>query len=238
MSSIMQSKPKAKVILNDFTEKEFDSLIEDAVVFEEGKVYMLKDGSILKLFGKKSLISSSTLLPYSLRFAQNAQRLHKRGIPTINILQVIRFKHLNATAVHYTPIPGDTLRSFAHNAEFISEDLIHRFATFVARLHDQGIAFRSFHLANVIVNDTHEMGLIDISDLKIRNRPLTFKERFRNFDRIYRYADDIEILRTPGDTYFIDSYLKATEAVGADAWRNQLQTQQDDLVLTRHRTTD
>ncbi|WP_228158337.1 hypothetical protein, partial [Acinetobacter baumannii] len=43
------------------------------------KVLRLRDGSFLKLFRRKRLISSAALFPYAERFARNASELARRG---------------------------------------------------------------------------------------------------------------------------------------------------------------
>ena len=223
--------------MKSLSEQQYTALIQDAEIIEQDevgpRVLMLSDGTILKIFKQKKLLSSATIVPYSTRFARNARTLHTRNIPTMRIIEVARIPHLKVTSVQYEPLPGSTLRSCGKETASLPEDTITGFAAFVATLHDQGTYFRSFHLANVIVTQEETFGLIDIADLWVKNRPLTFKERFRNFDRIYRYSDDIKLLRSAGDTLFIDHYLKTIQVDAPDAWRTQLQTQQDELLKTR-----
>jgi hypothetical protein len=242
LSLIMQFTRTPRAVLKTLSQQEYDAMTEGGKVVEQDeigpRVIFLSDGGVLKIFRAKPFFSSATLLPYPVRFARNAEKLHSRNVPTVKIIAVVKIGHLDVMAVHYEPIPGETLRSFGDGASPVSEEIITRFAKFVAGLHDQGTYFRSFHLANVIVNDALEMGLIDIGDLWTKNRPLTYKERYRNFSRIYRYADDIELLQVAGRTLFIDRYLEATNAKESDQWRAALQAQQDDFLMTRRRTTD
>ena len=209
--------------------QDYESLIDGGTLVEKdangGRVFFLGDGSVFKLFSHKPFLSSETLRPYAVRFARNAQKLRERNVWTVNVLDVLKVKHLHVLAVHYDPIPGDTLRSVA-NADEDLATIVTDFAKFVANLHDQGIYFRSMHLANVIVGNNRQMGLIDIADLWMKRRPLNFKERFRNIGKIYRYTKDIELLRQPGESVFVDAYLAATTARDSAHWKVPLQEQQ------------
>ncbi len=70
------------------------------------KVLRLRDGSFLKLFRRKRLISSAALFPYAERFARNASELARRGIVCPKVLDVLRIPHIQRDAVHYEPLPG------------------------------------------------------------------------------------------------------------------------------------
>lgn len=226
--------------MNSLTPTQYDTLTQGAEVIERdaigARVFILTDKTYLKLFRAKKLFSSDTLFPYALRFANNAKVLQTRGIPTVTVLDIARIKHLKSTSVHYQPIPGRTLRSLGGATGTLAEEVIQQFAVFVAGLHDQGIYFRSFHLGNVIVMENGQFGLIDIADLWTKKKPLVFKDRMRNFSRIYRFSDDIELLRSAGDTVFVDHYLKTVQVNTSDAWRTQLQEQQEALLKTRRST--
>lgn len=224
--------------MKTLSESEYESLIEGGEVVESdatgAQVTFLRDGSVLKFFSRKPFLSSATLRPYAVRFAQNVEKLHARNVWTVRTLDLYSIAHMNAIAVHYEPIPGDTLRSLARASDDPAP-LLSDFAGFAAALHDQGIFFRSLHLANVIVGEDGKMGLIDVADLWMKRRPLSFKERFRNFGKIYRYAKDIQLIRKPGPSFLIDAYLSATTASGAENWRVPLQAQQDEYAKNQKR---
>lgn len=74
------------------------------------KVLRLADGSILKIFRRKRLITSAALYPYAQRFANNAETLAKLGIPVPRIIAVGRIQEIARDAVHYEPLAGKTLR--------------------------------------------------------------------------------------------------------------------------------
>ena len=108
------------------------------------KVLCLKDGSFLKLFRKRRLLSSETLKPYAVRFSENARRLQRLGFSTPQIIAAYRVEdEVNGTAVHYVPLPGDTLRQTLEEAKPEQQRrLITQFGQLLACLHEKGVYFR------------------------------------------------------------------------------------------------
>ncbi|MDR2450347.1 MAG: lipopolysaccharide kinase InaA family protein [Candidatus Accumulibacter sp.] len=162
------------------------------------KVLRLADGSFLKLFRRKRLITSAAWYPYALRFVDNAEALSSLGIPAPRVIAAYRVALLQRDAVHYRPLAGTTLRALLRHG-FDAEDecrLKHLFTGFVIRLHSLGIYFRSLHLGNVVLTPAGELGLIDFSDLRVYRRPLPVFMRRRNLRRM---------LEIPGERAWIDS---------------------------------
>ncbi|MHC8356137.1 O-antigen ligase family protein [Pseudomonas sp. LB3P81] len=164
------------------------------VIEEDGlgpKVLRLVDGSFLKLFRRRRWYTSGSFDPYSERFANNSERLRRMGIPTPQILDLYRFKD-GSSAVHYTPLPGNTLRQVlqAITAPDVRQALVERFGKFMAQLHEQGVYFRSLHLGNVLVLEDGEFGLIDVADLRIYPSSLSLSLRQRNLRHMQRYTVD------------------------------------------------
>lgn len=149
------------------------------------KVLLLADGSYLKLFRVKRLITSAWLFPYWKRFVSNAAGLAGMGVPTLRVQEVFELPHLNRTVVHYDPLPGKTLRQVDLDA-----DLVGRFGRFLSGLHDKGVYLRSLHLGNVILTPDGELGLIDFADMRLYARSLGRNRRFRNFQHLCRYEKD------------------------------------------------
>jgi hypothetical protein len=228
--------------LKRISPEEYDAMVSDATVLQTDhfgpKVFALSDGSILKLFTPRPLLSSATLYPYAKRFARNAQKLRVRRVPTVEMIDIALITHRKLHCVRYRPLPGRTLRSLGKEDAGLPKDLVRRFAAFVAGLHEQGVYFRSFHLGNVIVTDDGRFGLIDIADLWTRSRPLTRKQRIRNISRIYRFADEIEMLRAHGATLFIESYIENAGISPDDPIRETLQLQQEALLKTQRTNHD
>ena len=64
------------------------------------KVLRLVDGSFLKLFRRKRLLSSALWYPYAQRFADNSRALRSLGIEAPKVLDVFRIPTLARDAVH------------------------------------------------------------------------------------------------------------------------------------------
>lgn len=155
------------------------------------KVLLLSDGTYLKLFRRKRLISTALIFPYAQRFAQNATKLAKLNIPSISIIELYQIPSCQRTAVHYTPLVGTTLRDLPNG---VDEALTENLGKFIRDLHDKGIYFRSLHLGNIVLTQENQLGLIDISDMKFLNSSLSLRLRLRNFKHSSRYPNDRDML--------------------------------------------
>lgn len=170
------------------------------------KVLRLGDGSMLKLFRRKRLITSAAWYPYAKRFADNCRTLAERGIPCPRVRQVYRIAEIARDAVHYDPLPGQTLRQLLE--EPLSDDRRRaQLGAFIAQLHEKGVYFRSAHLGNVVLTPEGELGLIDIADLRIYRQALTKRLRLRNFKHMLRYPQDRAWLLDNGGDAFSSAYL-------------------------------
>ena len=174
------------------------ALRENCKVIEQDgfgdKVMILQDGTFLKLFRRKRVITSAAIWPYAQRFADNAKKLEELGIPCPKIIQVYRIPSIERDGVHYHPLPGTTLRDLYRGDLEYPADLRERFLKFVEHIQDLGVYFRSIHLGNVVLTPEGEIGLIDISDMKIFRRPLSQWQRKRNYEHMVRDAGDKEWL--------------------------------------------
>lgn len=169
------------------------ALRENATVLEADgsgdKVLLLEDGTILKLFRRKRLISSALLFPYAQRFADNIDALKKRDIPCPDVIATYRIASISRDAVRYTPLPGLTIRQvLKEHGE--SAPLRAEIGAFIAQLHEKGVYFRSLHLGNVVLTPEGTLGLIDIADLRCQKRALSDSKRLRNFAHLLRYGQD------------------------------------------------
>jgi len=156
------------------------------------KVLLRPDGTYIKLFRRKRLLSSAAWSPYAQRFADNAAALRARQIPCPRVIDVFRIPSIKRDAVHYHPLPGDTLRDLIAKpmSPLDRAYLRDAFNRFVRRLHDLGIYFRSLHLGNVVLVPNGELGLIDISDIRIHRGPLSMFWRKRNLKRLEGITDE------------------------------------------------
>lgn len=186
------------------------ALREGATVLEADgtgdKVLRLADGSMLKLFRRKRLLSSAAWYPYAQRFADNCRHLQERQIRCPVVKAVYRIGAIERDAVHYAPLPGQTLRQVLEEPAD-HDQLRAQLGRFIATLHERGVYFRSAHMGNVVLTPEGELGLIDIADLRIFRRPLRKSQRLRNFKHMLRYPQDRQWLLDAGDSSFVDGYL-------------------------------
>lgn len=78
------------------------------------KVLRLRDGSFLVVSPQAPDFLRSPV-PHAERFARNASELARRGIVCPKVLDVLRIPHIQRDAVHYEPLPGQTLRQLDRN---------------------------------------------------------------------------------------------------------------------------
>ncbi|MEH6564959.1 MAG: lipopolysaccharide kinase InaA family protein [Halopseudomonas sp.] len=155
------------------------------------KVLRLADGTFLKLFRRKSWFSKTLLFPPAKRFADNAVALQQRKIPCPKVISLYRMRTPYRSVVHYEPLAGDTLRDLLSQYTGHQHlELLAKLATFITTLHDKGVYFRSLHLGNIILTPDKKFGLIDISDMRCFNRPLSRRMRARNYQHLLRYEQD------------------------------------------------
>lgn len=182
------------------------------------KVLQLAEGSYLKLFRRKRLISSAAWYPYAKRFADNALALAERRIPCPEVTDLYRIPSVNRDAVRYRPLEGQTLRQLVRSGDDSADSaaLREQLGRFVARLHEAGVYFRSLHLGNVVLTPGGELGLIDIADLRAGKRPLPRHRRQRNLQHLLRDEQDRGWIHPPGAAAFDRAYNDALGMRSAD----------------------
>lgn len=195
------------------TLEEFQHLVANSTVLEQDghgiKVLETAEGLIVKLFRRKRLFSSVMFKSYAARFVENARRLEALGITTVQVAEIYRCKPIERTLVVYRPVPGQTLRNALRNPAD-ADGLMEKLARFFAELHDKGVLFRSIHFDNLIVADApQDMGLIDIADMKVFHRKLSFRRRMRNIRHLTRYSEDRQSIKNFGVERFVDIYFDA-----------------------------
>ena len=209
---------ESTLYLKCLTLEEYQKIIENSVVLEQDgygtKVLETAEGLIAKHFRRKRLFSSVLFRSYATRFVENARVLKSLGIKTVQVEGVYRCEPIDRTVVFYQPVPGQTLRDALRNTAD-TDGLIKQFAGFFAELHDKGVLFRSIHFNNVIVPEPPgSLGLIDIADLKIFNKDLSFNQRVRNLRHMTRYSEDRQSIREFGVERFVDIYFNTARLVG------------------------
>ena len=204
-------------MLPKLSNQEFKALIQGARILEKDgfglKVLRLPDARILKLFRRRHWLSSQLWAPHAQRFDRNAKTLLKRGIPTISVEQIFALPAMQRQAVLYHELPGITLRQWLQEHEGDeAQVMIEQFGRFVAKLHTEGVLFRSLHFGNVLVTPEQDLALIDIVDMSFRRGgSLTTSQRIRNFAHIGRYEEDHALFTQSGEETFIQAYLEAAQ---------------------------
>lgn len=197
-------------LLRPLSQEQYHELLDSSRVLERDghgvKVLMTEGGKFVKFFRRKRLLTSAWLNPYASRFVNNARALRALGILTVDVEDVAYCRTVRRTLVFYRPVPGVTLRTHLRDAGGAPE-LWQAFARFLAELHDKGVYFRSIHLNNVIVSGGNPtFGLIDVADMKISARSLSWAMRVRNFKHLTRYAVDRAALEAYGIDRFVENY--------------------------------
>jgi len=179
--------------VRNLSDSDYRNLVVDALVIERDlhgeKVLHLANGNYLKLFRRKRLISSAAWYPYAQRFADNAAALKSRSIPCPEVIDVFRIPSIRRDAVLYRPLPGGTLRELVRN-QVATAAIRRQLESFIRKLHDTGVYFRSLHLGNIVLTPEGKLGLIDIADLTAKTRPISPHFRQRNMRHLYRDPDD------------------------------------------------
>lgn len=199
------------------TINQLSDILLNSVVIQDAhtgpKVVMLSNNNYLKIFRLKTWFSSALFYHYADRFVDNAINLAKLGIMTVKpvnkyIIPQAYIKDSKYTkAVEYEYLPGQTFRNLILNKE-CSLNIIEDFARFIALLHYKGIYFKAIHFANIIyhVDFKDKFGLIDIDNMKLYSRPLSFKLRQKNFKQMMRYQADTDWLQQ-NKKLFLDIYI-------------------------------
>jgi hypothetical protein len=161
------------------------------------KVLLLPDGTYLKLFRRKRLVTSAAWKPYACRFVDNTVALARLGIPCPEVIESYRIASIRRDAVHYRPLEGRTIRELiASGLPAEQADVLRtRLLRFISLLHTLGIYFRSAHLGNIVLTPKGELGLIDVADLKVAWFRLGPFRRRRNLHHVLRYPEDREWLQ-------------------------------------------
>jgi tRNA A-37 threonylcarbamoyl transferase component Bud32 len=200
-------------MLPKLSNREFEALTQGARILEKDsfglKVLRLPNARILKLFRRKHWISSQLWAPHALRFQKNAARLLAKGILTVEIEATFNIPEMERQAILYHELPGTTLRSWLSGHE--AEHMIQQFGRFVAKLHAEGVLFRSLHFGNVLVTPEQDLALIDIVDMRFQKHALNTRQRIRNFAHIGRYTGDRTLFTQTGEHTFIEAYLEAAQ---------------------------
>jgi len=206
--------------MEKINQQQYQALIKGALLLEEDafgvKVLDTRQGEIIKLFRRKRFFSTALLKPYAVRFVNNAQQLDTLGIPTVKINRLLWCHSIKRHLVVYQRLDGLLLRDVLSDSTLNSDALFRQFGSFIAKLHNKGVYFRSAHLKNILVCPNGEFALIDISDMQIKKKALKLALRIRNFQHILRYQTDKDLLKKHTEPFF-SAYLEASSLNKNDA---------------------
>ncbi|MDZ4098516.1 MAG: toluene tolerance protein [Methylophilaceae bacterium] len=179
------------------SQKTFEGLLEGAAVLEQDergiKVLRLSNDEILKVFRVRNQFSIARIYSYARKFCRNAERLGKKGIPTVQVTKLLHLENPAITAVRYMPLAGKTLREIT-KVRMLTLAESRRLGEFIAELHQKGVHFRSLHLGNIVLGDDGALGLIDVADMRIYPWSLWCNTRARSFSHLHRYPDQVHAL--------------------------------------------
>lgn len=206
---------------------QLDALLQGAQTIEEDglgiKVARLSEGDFLKLYRRKRLLSSDLWDLPAQRFADNARGLLRLGITAPNVLDVLLINERRLSAVRYQPLPGDTLRNQLRQLDTAARAaLVRQFGAFLGQLHQLGVYFRSLHLGNVLLLPDGNLGLIDLSDMKLESHPLAPWKRRRNLQHILRYAEDIDWLTQQHLDSWLEGYANSASQRNSERFTRDL----------------
>lgn len=186
--------------MEHISKAQYLALIDGADVIEQDafglKVLDTKKGEMIKLFRRKRFFSTALLKPYAVRFVNHAKQLKVLDVPTININRLLWCGDIKRHIVIYERLEGELLRDVLSDVTDNAEALFQQFGQFIASLHNKGVYFRSAHFKNILVLPDGSFGLIDISDMQIKQHALNLDLRQRNFEHILRYQEDKELVQS------------------------------------------
>jgi len=204
--------------MKTLTRGQYQDLAHDAKILEQDtygpKVLLTPDGRIVKLFRRKRFFSLATLYPYAMRFCGNAKRLNHYGVPSVRVGAVYQCPAIRRDVVIYPLLPGEPIRDLLENDPSTIAAL-RKVAEFIALLHHKGIYFRSLHLGNLLLQPDGELALIDVADLRFRLLPMGPISRARNLRHLFRYPQDMDLIKRFGIKKFLAAYLLSS---GVSPW--------------------
>ena len=200
--------------MKELSNHEYQNLIKDALILERdrmgGKVLLTPDNNIIKFFRTKKLISSSSIWPYAERFKKNAERLNLIGFSSVNVTETYFIPQQARFAVRYPRLPGKTIREALADNPSDPQPMEH-VAAFIAKLHNQGVYFRSLHFGNILYLEDGHYALIDVVDTHFQRSNLSLIKRTRNFRHLARYQQDVNSICRFGNDKLLSSYLQASD---------------------------
>ncbi|AHY41307.1 toluene tolerance protein [Stutzerimonas decontaminans] len=167
------------------TAQELESWLASGDVLERDgrgpKVVALSNGLYLKIFHTRRASWLARLRPAAIRFARNAQTLAAHGIATPEITETFWLdRDIGLSGCLYRPLPGHSLEGLFRESPETLIAKLPELASFIRKLHEHKIYFRSLHIGNILLLPTGRFGLIDFLDLQQKLLPLNSWQIRRN----------------------------------------------------------
>ncbi len=180
------------------------------------KVMLSSAGSYLKFFHDKGWHRRFSFSSYAMLFARNTRKLKALGIPTVRVRRIYQLPESKSQMVVYEGLEGKTIEQLLLEGKFDSA-LQKKVVTFIARLHERGVYFRSLHFGNILLCSNGQIGLIDVADMRFKSRSLAIEYRVRNFRHFFSYLQRCkealkQVFNEEQKTEFLDLYLDEIQA--------------------------
>ena len=174
------------------TAQELESWLTSGTILEKDargpKVVALGNGLLLKIFHTRRYPLLARLQPAAKRFTYNAETLLEIGIAAPKVREYFWLnRKTGLSACIYQPLPGHSIEQLYRQSPEQVHSLLPALASFIRRLHLQGIYFRSLHLGNILLLPDDNHGLIDILDMRFKRHSLSPRLVQRNLQHLRRY---------------------------------------------------
>jgi len=172
--------------------------------YNRPKLLETSNGKMVKIFYPRNKKFSGVFKsPQAIRFSENSKKLQAKGITVPEVESIQYCKANNTHILTYDKMSGTDTRVLAYK----DASIIEKIAYYIAKLHEQGVFFRSIHLENILYHNG-SFALLDIVDVNIKNKPLSLYMRVRNIKHMIKTKDDKEFWIKYGIDKFFGSYLK------------------------------
>lgn len=172
------------------------------------KVLLSVDRLVYKFFRVRRFFSSNLYSPYALRFAANARRLIEAGLSAPAVRDVFYVEEIRRQVAVYPWIDGVPLRAYLAGSDSteLRRQVLGGLGRFMAKMHHQGILFRSGHLNNYLKSPGNGFALIDVTDVQFFRGSLRHPWRVKSVRLLARRSQDAALVKALGWETFLSNY--------------------------------
>lgn len=140
-------------------------------------------------------------------FINNAKRLKKKGVQTIEPLTWSWCSSKKYEVITYKPLPGKTVYEVIRDEQDWS--ILPVFASYIASLHQKKIYFRAGHADNYLVQPNKQFALIDVDNTRFS---ISLRRRAKNLAYIVDHANRNfkELFQRCSFSEFLEAYFQAS----------------------------